>query len=165
METVIRRVREGDAASLAQIQTESWKAAFCDILDGETLTRTTDLARATAMYERLLAEGRGNGYLLLLDGQPHCFAWWDAARDEALAGKAEIIAIHSLPANWRRGCGGQMMDRLLADIAAAGYRAVALWVFERNARARAFYEAKGFHATAMTKPGLGTVEMCYERAL
>ena len=165
MDAVIRRVRPGDENSLAHIQTESWKAAFRGILDGETLARATDIDRATAMYKRLLDGNKGNGYLLLLDGQPHCLAYWDAARDEALAGKAELIAMHSLPGNWRRGYGGMMMDRVLTDIAAAGYAQVALWVFEKNARARAFYEAKGFRATELVKTGLGAVEICYVRVL
>ena len=165
MNVSIRRVQPGDEAALALIQTESWKAAFASILDGETLARCTNLDRATAMYAGLIAEKKGNGYLLSLDGQPHCIAWWDAARDAAFAGKAELICIHSLPGNWRRGYGGQMMDRVLSDIAAAGYAEAALWVFEKNARARAFYEAKGFRATELRKTGLGAVEMCYVRPL
>ena len=165
MNVSIRRVQPGDEAALALIQTESWKAAFASILDRETLARCTNLDRATAMYADLIAEKKGNGYLLSVDGQPHCIAWWDAARDAAFAGKAELICIHSLPGNWRRGFGGLMMDRVLADIKRAGFPAVVLWVFTDNARARAFYEAKGFHATEHEKPGLGTTEICYEKAL
>jgi len=40
-----------------------------------------------------------------------------------------------------------MMDRLLEDIAAAGYANVMLWVFAQNEWARKFYEAKGFVPT------------------
>ena len=165
MDIVIRKVQPGDENSLALIQTESWKAAFRGILDDETLARVTQLDRATAMYKRMLDENKGNGYLLLLEGQPHGLAYWDAARDAELAGKAELIAIHSLQGNWRKGYGGLMMDRVLTDAARAGYREIALWVFEKNARARAFYEAKGFRATELRKTGLGAVEMCYVRPL
>ena len=35
METMIRKVQQGDANALAYIQTESWKAAFAGILDAE----------------------------------------------------------------------------------------------------------------------------------
>ena len=165
MDIVIRKVQPGDENSLALIQTESWKAAFRGILDDEPLARVTQIDRATAMYRRMLEENKGNGYLLLLEGQPHCLAYWDAARDAELAGKAELIAIHSLQGNWRKGYGGMMMDRVLTDAARAGYREIALWVFEKNARARAFYEAKGFRATELRKTGLGAVEMCYVRPL
>lgn len=161
MGVFIRRVRAGDGPALAYIQTESWKAAFQDILDKDTLERCTNLDQATGMYEKLLEEKRGNGYILTLDGQPHCIAWWDAARDPELYGKAELICIHSLPQNWGKGYGGLMMDRVLADIALTGFSEVVLWVFVDNTRARMFYEAKGFCATERLRPGSGTQEICY----
>lgn len=165
MSAFIRPVRVGDEDALAYIQTESWRAAFGGILDKDTLDRCADMERARAMYKRLLDEKKGNGYILTLDGEPHCIAWWDAARDPELYGKAELICIHSLPRNWRRGYGSLMMDRVLADIKASGFSEVVLWVFVDNERARKFYEAKGFHATDHLKPGLGTQEMCYLRSL
>ena len=165
MNVTIRRVQAGDEKALASIQTESWKAAFQRILDEETLLRCTNLERATVSYQRLLDEKKGNGYLLLLDGQPHCIAWWDAARDEAFAGKAELICIHSLPQHWHQGFGSRMMDRVLSDVKAAGYSEIILWVFAENERARRFYEAKGFRPEGREKIGLGAVEMCYIRKL
>ena len=55
METVIRKIRQGDAHTLAYIQTESWKAAFAEILDAETLLKYTKIDRATAMYQESAA--------------------------------------------------------------------------------------------------------------
>lgn len=165
MEVKIRQVRIGDEAALAYVQTESWKAAFKDILDPETLIRCTDVIRAESMYKGLLEERKGHGYILTLDGKPHCIAWWDAARDPEMQGKAELICIHSLSSNWRRGFGGMMMDQVLTEIAAAGYGEVMLWVFSENTRARKFYEAKGFHVTEYEKPILGKTEICYVKEL
>ncbi|MDO5325203.1 MAG: GNAT family N-acetyltransferase [Clostridia bacterium] len=165
MNVTIRRVQAGDENALAYIQTESWKAAFQRILDEATLLRCTNLARAAASYKRLLDEEKGNGYLLLLDGQPHCIAWRDAARDEVFSGKAELICIHSLPRHWRQGFGSMMMDRVLSDAKAAGYSEIILWVFAENGPARRFYEAKGFLPEGREKIGLGAVEMCYIRKL
>ena len=165
MEVVIRKVQQGDARDLAYIQTESWKAAFASILEAETLTKCTNIERATAMYQRLLDENKGNGYLLTVDGKPHCIAYWDAARDAAFAGKAELICIHSLPGNWRKGFGSQMMDQVLMDIKQAGFPEVVLWVFRDNQRARAFYEAKGFRLTDISKPAFDTEEILYSKEL
>lgn len=165
MKAEIRRVQPGDENTLAYIQTESWKSAFSHILDSATLQRCTDIHRAAAMYRRLLENHTGNGYLLTLDGEAHCIAWWDAARDRDMDGWAEIICIHSLPGNWRKGYGSRMMERLLADIAAAGYSEVLLWVFTENTRARRFYEAHGFRAADRQKTGLGAAEICYTKRL
>ena len=165
VEVKIRRVRIGDEAALAYVQTESWKAAFKDILDPETLTRCTNIGRAEAMYKGLLEENKGNGYILTLDDRPHCIAWWDAARDADMLGKAELIAIHSLSSAWGQGYGSMMMDRILSDIKAAGYTEVVLWVFSENTRARKFYEAKGFRNSGYEKPIFDKTEVCYIKAI
>ena len=161
MEVCIRKVRIGDESSLAYVQTESWKAAFADILDAETLFRCTDITKAETMYRSLLQEQKGNGYLLTLNEKPHCIAWWDAARDADMNGKAELICIHSLPENWHKGYGSMMMERVLDDIRKCGYSEVLLWVFTENKRARAFYESEGFHVINKTKSALNHEEICY----
>lgn len=144
----IRRAESGDEACLAHVQTESWKAAFAGIVPADLLTQCTSIERAEKMYARLLTERRGNGYILELDGKPHCVAWWDAAREEDMPGAAELRCIHSLPENWRRGCGSRMMERVLADVKAAERQVAALpkcrrWYYKekqgkaRSARGRA----------------------------
>ncbi|WP_458862692.1 GNAT family N-acetyltransferase [Acidaminobacterium chupaoyuni] len=165
MEVSIRKVKNGDAPALAKIQTESWNAAFRHILSAETLEKSTQPGRVEAMYQRLLDENIGHGYLLELDGKAHCIAYWDRARDAEMQGCAEIICIHSLRERWGKGYGTKMMEKLLEDIARAGYSKVILWVFAENERARKFYEARGFAANGKEKTGLGAQELCYEKTL
>lgn len=161
----ISSVSMQDAKVLACIQTESWKAGFSGILDQAVLERMTNLEKVQAMYERTISNGGEHGYLLRVDGQPHCIAWWGAARDADMQGYAELICIHSLPGRWRMGYGSRMMEKVLWDIKADGFNRVMLWVFEENIRARSFYERHGFCANGKTKRGFGAVEMCYEKAL
>ena len=144
---------------------ESWKAAFREIVPAEILVECTAFEPAVAMYRRLLSEGFGNGYLLELDGKAHCIAWWSEARDADMAGCAELICIHSLPENWRKGCGRAMMERVLADVKKAGYETLVLWVFEKNTRAIRFYESFGFVPSGKKRPSLGAVEEMYCNAL
>lgn len=165
MTYTIEPVKPGDEHALAYIQTESWKAAFVNIIPAEALTQCTRLEPAVSMYRRLLENNIGHGYLLKVDGQPHCIAWWAAARDEDMAGYAELICIHSLESHWRQGYGSRMMDAVLRDAAAAGYEKILLWVFEANTRARKFYEAQGFSPTEKRKVSFGAAEMCYEKQL
>lgn len=54
MEVHIRKVKQGDADTLAYIQTESWKAAFKGIIDDEMLDKCTNIDKARLMYQRLL---------------------------------------------------------------------------------------------------------------
>lgn len=165
MAYTIEPVKPGDETALAYIQTKSWKAAFGDIIPAEVLTQYTQLEPAISMYRRLLEAGIGHGYLLKVEGQPHCIAWWDAARDEDMPGYGELICIHSLENHWRQGYGSRMMETVLRDAAAAGYEKILLWVFEANTRARRFYESHGFTATEKRKVSFGAVELCYEKQL
>ena len=165
MEYTIERVKLGDEAVLAYIQTESWKAGFKDILSADVLERCTQIDKATAMYRRLLEQNVGNGYLLKVEENPHCIAWWDATRENDMPDYAELICIHSLQNQWRKGYGSKIMDVVLHDIAKAGYSKVMLWVFEDNVRARRFYETLGFTANGKVKTDIGAAEVCYEKAL
>lgn len=165
MEIDIRKVKQGDADTLAYIQTESWKAAFKGIIDDEMLDKCTNIDKARLMYQRLLDDNKGNGYILTVDNKSHCIAYWDKARDSELAGKAELICIHSLPNNWHKGFGSKMMDMVLSDIKSSGYSEVVLWVFRDNLRARAFYEAKGFVLNDVTKVAFDTEEVFYSKFL
>ena len=162
MEVTIRKVQPGDERDLAFIQTESWKSAFAEILDPETLERCTNIDKATDMYKHLLDENIGNGYLLFADEKPQCIAYWDAARDEKFNGKAELICIHSLKGGWRCGYGSKMMERVISDMKTAGYSEVVLWVFKDNLRARKFYEAMGFEMTEFSKTTFNAEEVLYQ---
>lgn len=165
MDYEIERVKLGDEMILAHIQTESWKAAFKDILSPEVLTKYANADKATMMYRRLIEQNIGNAYLLKVQGKPHCIAWWDVTREKDMPGYAELICIHSLPNQWRKGYGSKMMDTVLHDIVNAGYTKVMLWVFEENERARKFYEKHGFKTTGKVKSDIGAAEICYEKKL
>ena len=161
----IRKAEKGDEVSLAHIQTESWKAAFKGILEDEILDKCTEMEPTIRMYKKLLDADKGNGYILEVDGRPHCIAWWDRSRTESMSEYAELICIHSLQSNWRKGYGSKMLNRVLHDMKREGYDRGMLWVFRDNIRARKFYEANGLVTHGMIKPGTYPEEICYEKQL
>ena len=117
------------------------------------------------MYQKLLVEHKGNGYILELDGKPHCIAYWDSAREKDLIGFAELICIHSLKDGWNKGYGSMMLKQILEDVTNAGYSKIMLWVFENNIRAINFYEKHGFVASGKKQPAFGAVEEMYIKEL
>lgn len=161
--TTIRKTNLADAKSLAYIQTVSWKNAFKYILNEEELDRYTNIDNATKMYTELHQNNIGNSYILTIDNIGHCIAFWDENKDKP--NSAEIISIHSLPLNWSKGYGTQMMNHVLEDIKQQGYDKVYLWVFKDNDRACNFYEKNGFVYTGKTKLFNNVKEVLYCKEL
>ncbi|MBQ7873696.1 MAG: GNAT family N-acetyltransferase [Oscillospiraceae bacterium] len=162
MESIdIRRAKNGDEKILAYIQTESWKSAFRGILSDEDLEKLTDITRVTEMYERTLRNYPEHGFILLIGEKPHCISFWSASRENDMKDFAELICIHSLPDNRRRGYGSMMIEHIFGEIKKAGFEKVMLWVFADNLPARKFYEKAGFVPNGKTKLFRGAVEMMY----
>lgn len=157
----IRKVKPGDEEILAYIQTESWKDGFSHIVSEDVLKECTDYDRMVQMYRSLLEARIGNGYILEVDGKPHLTAWWDASREDDLMGYAELICIHSLKSNWRKGYGSMMMERVLGDVRESGYEKIMLWVFEENHRAIPMYQKFGFVPSGIKKDSFGAPEEMY----
>ena len=160
-EYCIRKVIKGDENTLAYIQTESWKAAFNGIVAEDLLSKYTDITKVTVMYKKLLDTYKGNGYILEVEGKPHCIAYWDATREADMPEYAELICIHSLQDNWHKGYGSKMIDKIFTDVKKAGYSKMMLWVFTENNRAIDFYESKGFVASSKIQSAFGSTEIMY----
>ena len=57
---------------------------------------------------------------------------------------AELYGIYLLPAYWTMGCGKQLYRATETRIRQTLIDNLVLWVFEKNTRARRFYEAVGY---------------------
>lgn len=161
----LRRAESGDEKILAYIQTESWKAAFAEILSPDELLQCTDVEKAEEMYKRVLSRQLVNLTIEFVDQKPHCIAGWSRNRSENDSDAAELICIHSLCDKWHKGYGSIMMRHILGEIKQAGYTDVVLWVFEKNSRAISFYEKHGFTPTNQRNQCHGAVEVLYAKRL
>lgn len=164
-EILIRPAVLADAPTLAHIQTQAWTSAFGDILAPEALAQATKLEEAQAMYRFVLEHQLAHVSIQFVDGHPQGLTAWSINRDDLGPDTAELICIHSLPQFWGHGYGSHMMRSVLQEVRSAGYAQLALWVFERNQRARAFYEKHGFHLTHQEKETLGAKEVMYAISL
>jgi len=165
MKIEIRRAKLGDEKILAYIQIESWKFAFADIISSEDMERYTDIVKAEAMYENVLKSSYAEVSILEIDGKPHCIAAWSKARNPQFSDCAELICIHSLCDKWGKGYGSMMMNHIIDEIKKSRYNSMLLWVFEKNTRARTFYEKHGFELTDNTEISYDAVEVMYCKKL
>lgn len=147
----IRSAQFSDAAALADTLCCSWSAAFSEILTAEDLAKNVKLQKRTEMFEDILKiDGIHN--IIAIDGKNPCgFCSYGKSRDNDPSDYGEIIAIHTKPEYWGKGVGKALMDRALLELRRQGYSQVILWTFERNSRARHFYEKYGFVNDGMIK--------------
>jgi RimJ/RimL family protein N-acetyltransferase len=143
----LRDAEPSDAATIAQINADGWRAAYRGIVHDERLGSlpvdewereiASNLAGLSADSFSLVAELEGK-----LAGS--CFVVAPGRDDDLGDEVAELVAIYVRPARWRRGVGGELMRAAEERVAERGYREISLWTFSENERALAFYEALGW---------------------
>jgi ribosomal protein S18 acetylase RimI-like enzyme len=133
-----------DAEAVERLRIAGWQTAYRGIIPDDFLD---GLAVDVARRRRRMAESVEISHSVATEdgavvGWVSCGPCRDP--DRAGSGQGEIFAIYVDPAAWRKGVGGQLMERALAVLVAAGRDDVTLWVLEANERARRFYEKFGF---------------------
>lgn len=159
---IIRNARTQDASALGRVYCRAWKTGYSGILPDGFLAGLTD---------ENCAPGRINDEqnLVVLDAaQVVGLVNFGPARDADRAGWGEIRAIYVLPEYWNEGYGKTLFDCAVERLRTAGFDKTYLWVLEKNARARRFYESRGMTATAARKTvsigGESFFEIAYETA-
>ena len=145
---MIRTATAADAKDIASIQVRAWQAAYRGILPAQLLAELSVDLRETGWRQviadpaclTLLDDGRETG------GPPAGFcALALPSRDEdADERTAEVVATYVEPGRWQAGLGKALLGRALGSLEEGRWDAVTLWVFQRNAQARAFYARSGF---------------------
>ncbi|MEU5217628.1 GNAT family N-acetyltransferase [Streptomyces sp. NPDC020807] len=143
----IREALPEDAAELAAVHVQSWRAAYRDLLPDSYLAGLDPDERAAVWRARLSAPDRPT---VLLATEPggrvvgfSAFRAWPGEDLDPTA-TAELSALYALPEAWGTGVGRELLAASAEALRAAGFRTAALWVFAGNARARRFYEAAGW---------------------
>jgi GNAT superfamily N-acetyltransferase len=144
-----RVARPEDASALATVFIEAWRHAYRgvvsdEVIDGwrhdEVTTWMTKLVSDTSA-RTLVAE--------VVPGQPLGFIRFGDDPHEAVSG--HVFALYVTPSSSGRGVGRLLMERAVSALDPASNRAITLWVFEENRRARTFYEAAGFTLDGATR--------------
>ena len=146
---VIRRALESDAAALASVHVTAWQEAYSGLLPSEMLSRL-DVADRAERWASIIAsfsrENAGSAFLAVEPDGAKGFVSVSRQRDQALADRgysAEITAIYVLESAQRKGVGRALLREAATHLRQSGHNAAALWVLERNSKARCFYEALG----------------------
>lgn len=152
-----------DAAVIARFLVACWKDAFNGIVPEEVLDGL-DVAERTDRWRRRLVAGRRSTAVAELVAPPRPIAGvasWGPSHDapEPSLPALELASLYVAREHWGRGIAAALLQH------AVRATPVHLWVFEANARARAFYEKHGFVADGRAKVDeeTGVLECRYVR--
>lgn len=139
---VIRQAILNDIKQLAQIQTNSWRDSFFDILAPEILHKYTNLDSCEKLLESVFISQKGIFYIAFSTSIPCGEAFWCLGSE--IENSAEIVAFHISKSFWNNGIGTALLQHVINEIELTKVDCIYLWVFQENIRARKFYEKLGF---------------------
>lgn len=150
-ETRIRSAVADDAQAIARIQIAAWRTAYRQILPPRFLDALDLEQRADRWRGRLAEAAQPDAPTFVAVDTADAvlgFAHTGPSRDEDFPSErvAELYTLYVDPAAWRRGIGSALSEAVLEFWRPSRIEALTLWVFEMNAQARAFYEARGWTA-------------------
>ena len=141
----LRSARPADAAAIARVHVESWRATYAGLLPDSFLHRLS-VAEHAARWTRMLRPG-GDTVLVVEDGRHGVVGFGSAGparQDQMPVGdwQGEIYTLYLLT-DWQgRGLGRALIHGLFDRLVEAGQPRIALWVVAANPT-RFFYEAMG----------------------
>ena len=169
MPPLVRTASPSDAQAMGEVHVRAWRAAYRGILSDALLDGLT-ASKSAEGWARAIA-GAGDERVVLVaedEGRVVGFAGGGPAVPEGEDGRFELYVLNVDPARWSRGLGGALLDRFVAWTSGRGERGLMLRVARDNARARRFYERRGWawDGTEASRELLGdrVVECRYRRS-
>ena len=163
--TDVRRATPDDARAIAEVQVETWRAAYVGVMPQESLD-ALDVDDSARNWERWVTWELSAQFVAEQDGRCVGFVSAGPCRHEPETG--EVYAIYVRPDAWSTGAGRALMDAAAEWLAERWPQAI-LWVAEENPRARRFYERYGWVAETTrveeVVPGAFVPEVLYRLGL
>lgn len=170
----VRKGTLSDAPQVARVNVEGWRTAYRGILTDEYLDAIRSDDRLERLEERLGAPDPGAVFVAVSDeGTVGAYGVVLPVRDSAdehpVLPTGEFAALYADTASRGTGAGRAVHETGVDHLAERGFKHAILWVFEKNAPSRRFYEARGWTCDEVTKDGvLGGAwftEIRYSRSL
>ena len=163
---LIRAAQLNDAAAIARVHVDSWRAAYRDILPASFLAELSYAAREQRWREWWTQADPQRWLFVAEDdaGRIIGFAGGGPERDAIPGYGGEVYAIYLAPETFRRGIGRRLMAVGAGKLIDQGFGAGLVWALEDNRAARAFYEALGgqlMGAKPVTIGGSTLTEVAY----
>ena len=164
----VRDATIDDAAGIARVRVETWRAAYSGLVPQDVLDRL-DITRETAhrveRWEEHHADAGSHDLVAVADGEVIGWAFAGRARARLEGVTGELYAIYAHSERWSRGVGNALLGEVERRLVADGHARAYLWVLAGNERAAAFYDARGWRLDGGEKVEEGMHELRRVRTL
>jgi ribosomal protein S18 acetylase RimI-like enzyme len=152
---MIRRARAADAAAIARVHVDSWRAAYRGIVPDSYLDGLS-YGERERRWSGQLAAGASSTHVAETEAGIVGFATGGDTASDGLDSDGELYAIYLLPAAWRHGLGRALFAAVVADLDARECVSLGVWVLRDNVACR-FYESLGGTPVAEAAHEIGGV--------
>ncbi len=145
-----RRAGLDDVRRVAEIHVAAWKAAYTGLIDQAALDERT-VEKRIVQWNEVFSGWQWSEhvtYVAEVDGVIQGFARAGPSDDLDVdrATTLNVFALYLDPGERGKGLGTALLDHVLEEAKAAGYRLATLYVLVENDAARRFYEKRGWQA-------------------
>ena len=152
---VVRPATASDAAHIAQIQVEGWRAAYKDFIPSWHLEKLS-IDDKTWFWSSILGDQEYNNDILVVELPRKSssdvvgfISYGSAVEDGNKVWRGELRALYVSPAEWSHGAGRRLCEAALSRIAEVTSQPVVVDVeaYTQNPQALKFYQRLGFEKT------------------
>jgi ribosomal protein S18 acetylase RimI-like enzyme len=142
----IRQATIADASAIARVHIDTWRRTYRGIVPDDYLDAMS-YERGTNNWENRIEEAAESKWFIYVaineTNQVVGFISGGPNRIDDPVYKGELYAIYILQSYQGLGIGRRLTQALVKSLLAAGIQPMMLWVFEKNASSRRFYESIG----------------------
>ncbi len=146
----IRLATGRDATHIADVHVRAWRASLNGIFPEEELRLGPDEKRRRQEWRDWFSSDNGSRGTWVAQAGDRIVGFSSSAEPEDAdldpARVGDVHELYVLPEMWGQGIGSPLLQVAVDHLTASGFSAAVLWVLEKNVRARAFYEARGWVA-------------------
>lgn len=147
MDFTVRPPNPEDAARIAEVHIAAWRTAYDGVMPDDYLAGLSHDQLTSGWTRNITSPPDGVSQLVgEIDGTIQAISTVGPFRDREKADdpSGELWMINAHPDAFGSGIGTALHRRALDRLRSDGHHRAALWVAERNGRARRFYEREGW---------------------
>ncbi|MBI3498326.1 MAG: GNAT family N-acetyltransferase [Proteobacteria bacterium] len=140
----IREAEFDEAAAIARVQVETWRAAYREIMSSRILEGLNEV-RVAAFWAQVLSQDEGRSFILVatVGERVIAFASCGPRQNARAASEGEVYALYVVETMQKQGIGQRLVEASFARLAELGMTSARIWTLRDNRAARLFYERLG----------------------